>query len=31
MADVDIHNLEILSLEELPQDAGWGTLPTPIF
>jgi len=31
MADVDIHNLDILSLKDLPQDTGWGTLPTPIF
>jgi hypothetical protein len=31
MADVDIHNLDILSLKDLPQDSGWGTLPTPIF
>ena len=31
MADVDIHNLKILELKDLPQGTGWGKLPTPTF
>jgi protein-S-isoprenylcysteine O-methyltransferase Ste14 len=31
MIDVDIHNLTIHDLKELPKDTGWGKVPTPIF
>ncbi len=31
MADVDIHNLKLLDLKNLPPDTGWGKLPTPAF
>jgi protein-S-isoprenylcysteine O-methyltransferase Ste14 len=31
MADVDVHNLKVLDLTQLPQDTGWGKLPTPTF
>jgi hypothetical protein len=31
MIDVDIHNLKALDLKDLPQDTGWGTVPTPVF
>lgn len=31
MADVEIHNMNILDIRELPQDTGWGTVPTPLF
>jgi protein-S-isoprenylcysteine O-methyltransferase Ste14 len=31
MLDVEIHNLEILDLKDLPKDTGWGTVPTPVF
>jgi hypothetical protein len=29
--DIDIHNLQISNLKELPSDTGWGTVPTPVF
>jgi protein-S-isoprenylcysteine O-methyltransferase Ste14 len=31
MLDVEIHNLTVLDFRELPQDTGWGTVPTPVF
>lgn len=31
MADVDIHNLSVLFIKDLPRDTGWGIVPTPIF
>lgn len=31
MADIDIHNLQILDLKMLPSDTGWGSVPTPVF
>jgi len=31
MVDMDIHNLSIHNLKELPKDTGWGKVPTPIF
>jgi protein-S-isoprenylcysteine O-methyltransferase Ste14 len=31
MIDVDIHNLTIHDVKELPRDTGWGKVPTPIF
>jgi protein-S-isoprenylcysteine O-methyltransferase Ste14 len=31
MLDMDIHNLSIIDLKDLPHDTGWGTVPTPVF
>jgi hypothetical protein len=31
MTDVDVHALSILSLKDLHNDTGWGTVPTPVF
>jgi len=31
MADVDIHNLSVLLIKDLPRDTSWGSVPTPIF
>lgn len=31
MLDVEVHNLRPLELKDLPQDTGWGTVPTPVF
>ncbi|MCL5022356.1 MAG: isoprenylcysteine carboxylmethyltransferase family protein [Nitrospirae bacterium] len=31
VVDMDIHNLTIHGLKELPKDTGWGKVPTPIF
>ena len=31
MVDVDIHNLRILDVKDLPHGSGWGTVPTPMF
>ena len=31
MVDMDIHNLTIHDLKELPKDTGWGKVPTPLF
>jgi len=31
MLDVEIHNLQILDIKTLPEDTGWGTVPTPVF
>lgn len=31
MVDMDIHDLSIRDLKELPKDTGWGKVPAPIF
>ena len=31
MADVEFHNLELLSARDLPERTGWGRVPTPVF
>ena len=31
MADVEVHQLQLLDVKELPHGSGWGTVPTPIF
>jgi protein-S-isoprenylcysteine O-methyltransferase Ste14 len=31
MVDVDVHNLRLIDIKDLPHGSGWGTLPTPTF
>jgi protein-S-isoprenylcysteine O-methyltransferase Ste14 len=31
LVDMDIHNLKVLNFQELPQNTGWGKVPTPVF
>ncbi len=31
MADVDVHNLHVIDIKDLPHGSGWGTVPTPMF
>jgi protein-S-isoprenylcysteine O-methyltransferase Ste14 len=31
MADVDVHNLKLIGVKDLPHGSGWGTVPTPVF
>ncbi|MBF0459429.1 MAG: isoprenylcysteine carboxylmethyltransferase family protein [Nitrospirae bacterium] len=31
MIDMEIHNLKIIDLKDLPEDTGWGKVPTPAF
>jgi hypothetical protein len=31
MTDVDIHNLALKDVKNLPAENGWGRLPTPTF
>jgi len=31
MADVDVHNLKLIEVKELPHGSGWGSVPTPVF
>lgn len=31
MADVDVHNVRLLEVTDLPHGSGWGTVPTPVF
>ncbi len=31
MADVEVHEAEILEIRDLPSDTGWGSVPTPVF
>ena len=31
MADVDMHNLRLIDIKDLPHGSGWGTVPTPMF
>jgi protein-S-isoprenylcysteine O-methyltransferase Ste14 len=31
MVDVDVHNMQLLEVKDLPHGSGWGTVPTPVF
>jgi hypothetical protein len=31
LADVDMHTLAVQTVRDLPQDTGWGRVPTPSF
>ena len=31
MLDVDVHNMKLLEIKDLPRNSGWGTVPTPVF
>jgi protein-S-isoprenylcysteine O-methyltransferase Ste14 len=31
MADVDVHDLRLIDLKDLPPGTGWGAVPTPVF
>ena len=31
MVDIDVHNLKLLDIKDLPHGSGWGTVPTPVF
>lgn len=31
MVDVDIHNLTLIALKDLPKETGWGKMPVPTF
>ena len=31
MVDVDVHNLQLIEIKELPHGSGWGSVPTPVF
>lgn len=31
MVDVDVHNMQLLEVKDLPHGSGWGTVPTPMF
>jgi protein-S-isoprenylcysteine O-methyltransferase Ste14 len=31
MVDVDVHNLRLIEIKELPHGSGWGSVPTPVF
>jgi protein-S-isoprenylcysteine O-methyltransferase Ste14 len=31
MADIDIHNLNVLDFNDLSRETGWGSVPTPVF
>ncbi len=31
MVDVDVHNLRLLDIQDLPHGSGWGAVPTPMF
>jgi hypothetical protein len=31
MVDVDVHEVRLLEVKELPHGSGWGTVPTPVF
>lgn len=31
MADVDVHNIQLLGVKDLAHGSGWGTVPTPTF
>jgi hypothetical protein len=31
MADVEVHELRLLEVRELPHGSGWGSVPTPTF
>jgi protein-S-isoprenylcysteine O-methyltransferase Ste14 len=31
MVDVELHNMKLLDVKDLPHGSGWGTVPTPVF
>jgi hypothetical protein len=31
LADVEVHELRLLEVRELPHGSGWGSVPTPTF
>jgi hypothetical protein len=31
MIDIDIHDLRLFDVNDLPVETGWGTVPTPVF
>jgi protein-S-isoprenylcysteine O-methyltransferase Ste14 len=31
MVDVDVHNMKLIDIKDLPHGSGWGTVPTPTF
>jgi hypothetical protein len=31
MVDVEVHTLRLFDLKGLPQESGWGSVPTPVF
>ncbi|MGE5174687.1 MAG: hypothetical protein ACM3MD_12755, partial [Betaproteobacteria bacterium] len=31
MVDVEVHNLKLLEVKDLPHGSGWGSVPTPVF
>jgi protein-S-isoprenylcysteine O-methyltransferase Ste14 len=31
MVNVDVHNLKLIDIKDLPHGSGWGTVPTPVF
>jgi protein-S-isoprenylcysteine O-methyltransferase Ste14 len=31
MVDVDVHNMQLLEIRDLPHGSGWGSVPTPMF
>ena len=31
MVDVEVHNMMLLDVKDLPHGSGWGTVPTPVF
>jgi len=31
MIDVDVHNMRLIEIKDLPHGSGWGTVPTPAF
>ncbi len=31
MLDIDVHNLRLLQVKDLPHGSGWGSVPTPLF
>ena len=31
MVYIDVHNLKLLDIKDLPHGSGWGTVPTPVF
>ena len=31
MIDIDLHDLRLFDVKELPVETGWGTVPTPVF
>ncbi|MCB2192987.1 MAG: DUF1295 domain-containing protein [Deltaproteobacteria bacterium] len=31
MLDINVHDLQVAGLQDLPRETGWGTVPTPVF